>query len=403
MATAEAIPNTLQALKRISTTLVELDDKGANCSEALTEQFQKLELHDEQLKYNQTSQSEKQKVHFLKMSFYRHQDAPLDITKAYDVIRTGADLISATSTKFTLVERIKEHDGYKLVEDLRKGAELIATGCIVLHDASMGVGRSARTHVKQASRGVLATTIALVSSFDDGSARINDSALGAQKTGAVWDCCEKLKKIPQGNRNAMRRDLFQWVRDCNDTMQEFQDIIDLGPVNVNDAAVERNRDLDWDDFCVGADEQYSGKDFEVAQSCLALVKCTRGTISNVLKACDQIGESLSSTADKTQHLLWISSLHELARDAGEGATELGVMLYPPLDTDEEEDCGKSALQIQLETQAQALSDTNGFILSVGTKIDLASEVVGFSEKLHSATENRCKEAVCAIDAMKKSS
>jgi len=400
MATADAIPNILQALKKLSTTLEELDNKGIEHSEALTEQFQKLGLQDGD--QHQTSlQKVAQPAQVLAITFYRHQDMPLDITKAYDVIRTGADLISATSTKFTLVERIKEHDGYKLVEDLRKGAELIATGCIVLHASSMGVGRSARTYVKQASRGVVATLIALVSSFDDGSARISDSTLGAQKTGAVWDCCEKLKKIPQGNRNAMRRDLFQWVKDCNDTMQEFQDIIDLGPVTATVA--EGNHDLDWDDFCEGADEQYSEKELKVAQSCLALIKCTRGTISNVLNACDHIGELLQTTEEKTRHFIWISSLHELARNVGEGATELGVMMYPPLDMDGEEEDGKSALQIQLETQVQALLDTNGFILSVGTKVDLASEVVAFSKKLYSASETRCKEAVRAIADTKVSS
>lgn len=34
-------------------------------------------------------------------------------------------------------------------------------------------------------------------SFDEGSARIKESTVGAQKTGAVWECCEKLKTIPR--------------------------------------------------------------------------------------------------------------------------------------------------------------------------------------------------------------
>jgi hypothetical protein len=37
------------------------------------------------------------------------------------------------------------------------------------------------------------------------------------------------KKLPIGNRNAMRRDWFTYMADCNETLEEFQALIDEGP------------------------------------------------------------------------------------------------------------------------------------------------------------------------------
>lgn len=72
-----------------------------------------------------------------------------------------------------------------------------------MHSSNMGLGRSARTYVKRATRAIIASIISLVESFDEGSARIKESSIGAQKTGAVWECCEKLKAVPQVSVNAI--------------------------------------------------------------------------------------------------------------------------------------------------------------------------------------------------------
>lgn len=103
----------------------------------------------------------------------------------------------------------------------------MSTSALLIHQAKYGCSRSTRKFVKQSSRAIVARVISLVESFVSLSAL--ESNVGAQNTGAVWDVCdEAISKIPKGNRVSMRRELFTWVRECNETMEEFQELVDLG-------------------------------------------------------------------------------------------------------------------------------------------------------------------------------
>merc|ERR1712038_1636606 len=115
-----------------------------------------------------------------------------------------------------------------------------------------------------------------------------DDNVGAQKTGAVWSACDDiLSKLPRGNRACMRREIFTWVADCNETMQEFQDIVEhSSTTSVGDDDVDVD---DEEDFV--SEERYSSKELGIAIASLALIKCSRGILGLVLKACECAGES----------------------------------------------------------------------------------------------------------------
>ena len=197
----------------------------------------------------------------------------------------------------------------------------------------------------------------------------------------------------QGNRNSMRRDLFQWLGDCNDTMEEFQEMIDLGPGEVNN-------DANWGDFCDGTEDRFSADEIKVAQSCVAIVKCSRGTINGIMKTCDCIGEYFDPnlSCGSNDELLWISTLHELARQIGDGVTNFGSLLYPPLNLDSDEN-GEVELICQLKDQVKALITVNHIISSLVVakdKLPLPSDVTEFSGKVLNATLKRYQDTIEAI-------
>lgn len=285
---------------------------------------------------------------------------PPDAKEAYEMFEEGSKLTKATSTKYALVGKIDKKEGSKLSVDLRKGCELIASAAVVLHDPSAGCSRSARSHSKKLARSVLATVISLIRSYVDGTASEGgDNNVGARRTGAVWDACDRYATLPKGNRNAMRRDLMVWTSEVLETTEEFGGYLELGPAKEEGeqeegtSEGEKEEEDRWDDFCEGNTDQYVARELPIVEACVGLMKCTKGSLNLATKALEAVGKGLpqeevgggdddddaddegsekkEQTRDRKKRALqWMSDLHELARASGEGVTDLGACLYPPL-------------------------------------------------------------------------
>jgi hypothetical protein len=128
------------------------------------------------------------------LSHYRRP--PDAASESYTLIQEGARIVHGTSTKYTLMGKIDRNAQRQIATELLKGCQLIATGCLVLHEDSTGCGRSVRHSSKQAVRAIIQTALNLAISFADGSAL--EENVGAQKTGAVWQTCDSVQKLPIG-------------------------------------------------------------------------------------------------------------------------------------------------------------------------------------------------------------
>ena len=376
------------------------------------------------------------------------RNLPTEVQAAYTLLTNGADYIHATSTKYTLVSKVDSTEGANLSLELRKGAQHIGTGTLLLFSRECGSSRSLRHYVKQASRGVILSLLSLLRLYEEEQVSSNvasksnsnndnndnDDNVGAQKTGAVWSACDALRlKLPRGNRTAMRRELMIWVRDCNESIEEFEDMLELGPRHGNN----NNNDDDDDD----EEEQFEGKEMKMARAAVNIMKCSKNTLGLVLKVCECVGESLDETkvdssAANQELLQMISDMHEVARRIGEGVTNFGVMLYPPLESaassnnDEEfltewesvkqssrvvsslgggreleiPSLGSTSLGLQLEQQLYSLAECvlcikNSKLTTVaGEPVQscYSDEVNDAVAKLMTAIPLRCKEAVGGV-------
>lgn len=324
------------------------------------------------------------------------RQVPESVTSAYDFLRQGASLCHGTSTKYTLMGKIDEDKANEIVVDLLKGCQLVATGCLVLHQDSIGCSRSVRHSVKQAGRAIVSTVSQLVEAFVNHSATATSSDgehpnnVGAQRTGAVWQTCDAVAKLPVGNRNAMRRDLFTYVAECNESMNEFQELIDLGP----SLAEERGASTEesWDDFLTGQSDQYSADEIPVAAACLFLIKCSRGSMNVLLKACEQVGSLLEEgehVSESTQQRLdWMSRAHDLGRAVGDGMTDLGANLYPPLQ--------RENLEPEIMRQGAAIEALVDYVLDC---TEIEGEPRELATSIQSAIRKRQDEAIEALRAL----
>lgn len=362
---------------------------------------------------------------------------PPNVSSAYQLLVDGASYIHATSTKYTLISNTGHNqESGNLAVELRKGAELLGTGTLLLFSESCGSSRSLKHYVKLHARAVVASVVSLLQYFEDayqtgGNELKNccNNNIGAQKTGAIWSACDKLtSSLPRGNRAAMRRDLMVWMRDCNDSIAEFEELVLLGP------KIKEQVDDDDDDD----DEQYTAEELMLAKACVNLMKCSKNVLNLVMSACECVGdhlETLSSRVDedassqgskdtkKNEMLQYICKLHDRARLIGVGVTNFGVLLYPPFDLemDAEEvnewlskksNFSKSIsipnlvitpLGLELDGQLHAMLECVESVHSAGkmdgfTAIEgcISKDVVDMSERLLNAVHIRCKEIEEAI-------
>jgi hypothetical protein len=320
------------------------------------------------------------------LSHYR--ELPNDVKTAYDLLDQGASLIHATSTKYTLIGKISIPDQEKLAADLLRGCELIGAATHSLLQDGTGCSRSVRQTALKASLAICINVLRLVESFEDESAF--EQNIGAQKTGAVWESCDTImnKLLPQGNRSAMRRDFFTWTRECQDTTDEFLEMIDLGPAEIGsgDCGEEEGDDL-FDDA-----DQFSEMEMPIATACFRLFKCSRGTMKAALEASEELGKRATESQAEMYYLDLIRQLYDYARVVGEGVTNFGSVLYPPLlpSTDD--------LEAQVRKQAQSIIALQDFVLGIDS---LPAKVSALANTLRDAAETRQKEALEAIVTAKQ--
>lgn len=407
----------LESLTRLADTLSKLDERhciidGDGTEDVITKATAAMSLSSQQS--TSSPNEDKQTI-----GYWR--SLPTEVTAAYQILADGAEYIHATSTKYALVGKVDSHEGGNLAFELQKGAQLIGTGTLLLFSPECGSSRSLRHYVKQSSRAVISSLLSLVRAYEDGSAQgtPNDgNNLGAQKTGAVWSACDSLKlKLPKGNRAAMRRELMIWVRDCKESIEEFEEMMALGP---------------RDDGEGDEEEQYSESEMKIARAAVNIMKCSKNILGLVLNLCECVGESLNESQigdERNKELLQlITNMHEVARRIGEGVTNFGVMLYPPLDSSTNEvdferwqsikasktslldgevnipSLGSTSLGLQLERQLHALAECvlsikkSELTTATGEPIQTcySEEVKDALKKLLQAIPLRCEDSVVAV-------
>jgi len=379
----------LKALQNLMTTLSQLDDRTS--------------FPLSHYRYNNNNEQELSSI-------------PREIPTAYHMLQQGAQLVHATSTKYTLLSNIQQQQQQQqpssnntenmMSKDLLQGCQFVATACVVLHQQKNGCSPALRRSVKHAARAILHTCWQLVECTTSVMNNVSDTDtsnknLAAQRTGAVWQTCDVIleNKLPIGNRNAMRRELFTYTKECNETLQEFQDMIDKGPILTEEETTDDQiqQETTWEGFLAGQTDQYTDVELGIADACLYLIKCSRGCINVVLKACEEVGKQIEMASNDASlsRLEWIATIHEKARLVGDGMTDLGSNMYPPL-------LQLDVLLQHVERQAQAMDDVLQLVIHArlggddDISLELGNNVLDLANKINGALEKRRGDAVDAI-------
>jgi hypothetical protein len=339
-----------------------------------------------------------------KLSHYRV--IPSSLQNALDLLLQAASSIHAGSTKFALMGKIDISQATEMARDtLLPGCQWLCTGALVVHQDSTGCVKCLRHSLKQATRAILHTTIQLIQCFTDPAKLVENENLAAQRTGAVWEACQAVMDMNRphatlavSNQLAMRRVYTTYIKECTQTMEEFQEMIDAGPIseqgdNIQRPSGEEESDA-WEDFLGGGTDQYSSTELPAVTAALALVKCSRGCNNVAMQACESIGKTLEDETNASDGLLdqaklqWISRLYDCAEVVGEGMTDLGAAMYPPIKWHE--------LESHVRRQSSAMEDLLTCIFDNVSDESVGRDVANLASKLQTAVTKRTQEAVEAL-------
>jgi len=307
------------------------------------------------------------------LSHYR--EAP---DEDYTRIAQGAELISSTATKYSLLGKVSVVEHEKCAKEFLQGCDTLRHACVRICSDQAGFGSAARKHAKRAVLAILQAVIQLLTFWTEEYAQDKTDTMGSQRCGLVWEMCNHVleKRMPRGNCNSMRRNIMSLMSECQDSINEFQDVINAGVAPEND-----DEDVEDEDVFDGEDEMYSLSEMNVAKASLNLLKCSFRSLRVSLAVMDEYGAVPSFGA--------ASSCYEIAHRIGNGVTDLASALYPPLDMQE--------VKTLAMDQANVISDLLDEVRKQESA--LSAETTDTIAQIRDALDRRRDDILTAVDAL----
>ncbi len=167
-----------------------------------------------------------------------------------------------------------------LESELLCSAKLLDAACLLLFSTSCRMCCPLRMYTRQHVRGAWASIASLVQHFvgrrEIGGIDFDDGSKVAWRASAVWDACNKTKRLlPRGNRSTMKRELLVWVRNCNESIEDFEGILLLSP---RSNCGGKGDDGDEEE----AEEPYVEMEMAVARASVNVMKCSKNVLNLIL-------------------------------------------------------------------------------------------------------------------------
>lgn len=334
---------------------------------------------------------------------------PEDIVMANDMLQGGAQLIHGTATKFTLISRLDLTEGVSLGQDLLKGCQHVSTSAMIVcgtnkTESRTTGGGSSLSLQKSYQHHCRAIVLSCLQLLDTILLPPNANAMQAPpRTGAVWSACDKIQQVPKSNRAAMRRDMLIWMKECNETIEEFQEALQENPQQQQEEGADHDDDdneegdVTWDGFLQGEGSGYQPFEVPVVEAALSIIKCSRGSVNVALGACECVGalaekedEEQSEDTGPSRLLKWIGDLHDMARGVGDNMTNVGTALYSPLVLEE--------LQSVASLQTDRIVELHTFVLESNPNLAarLDAGIRELSNNVRDAAQKRFQQLQDAI-------
>ncbi|RID55786.1 hypothetical protein BRARA_G03029 [Brassica rapa] len=195
-----------------------------------------------------------------------------------------------------------------------------------------------------------------------------------QLTGAVWEACSNLKKIPTTNIKAIGRAMTQVAVSVKDVLREMQELKPASACSSPEHDVSVNSDEDDDDL----GDDLSPEELDVAALVADVVSDTLIVVKELIRAIASMIK-MENPEDKGEFVDSFEKLLKLCQGTGEQIDELGACVYPPQ---------------ELSLMKQILERINGYIG------EIEADAIGFMNSSSSeAFLGACRRVQSVIEHM----
>ncbi|CAH8347544.1 unnamed protein product [Eruca vesicaria subsp. sativa] len=202
---------------------------------------------------------------------------------------------------------------------------------LLCHGSMVGAGPTLSSSIQASVKQIVDSSFKLlhgsVSLYGGGSFEKERKPSIPQLTGAVWEACSNLKKVPTTNIRAIGRAMTQVTVSVKDVLREMKELKPASvddDVCVNDESETPNSDEDEDDL----GDDLSPEELEVATLVADVVSETLMVVKELIRAFVSMVK-LENPEDNGVFVDAFEKLLKLCQGTGEQIDELGACVYPP--------------------------------------------------------------------------
>ncbi|NXX14832.1 CCDB1 protein, partial [Podargus strigoides] len=247
---------------------------------------------------------------------------PFELPRFWDALGQTFKVTSQEATKLSLAfsrpPPTSAEDCRKLSEDVQNAILAVAT---VYYWLPKGQGTTLRKMVRDATTEVVEGMIQLTETIlSTPLESLSQEQLVS--TGGVWEACEQVSNLPQGeyNQAAVVSVLAACLGVVKDALEEMEHALVEGQDPYSD--IMEDEELG---FRGNRDTYWSEADRKLLSSCMGLMKASKACLKKVLGVVKAYGK-----ADSPEQIAQLDDLADIAKEISPSVDELALSMYPPM-------------------------------------------------------------------------
>ncbi|KAJ0241144.1 Cyclin-D1-binding protein [Hirschfeldia incana] len=266
------------------------------------------------------------------LQLFEHSPPPTQDKLNWNDVLQMSDHLSRQATIVGMLWTGEPPEAKALKETMDSYYNALQGFLLLCHGSMVGAGPTLSSSIRASVKQIVDSSFKLlhgsVSLYGDtepgGSYEKGRKPSIPQLTGAVWEACSNLKKVPTTNIKAIGRAMTQVAASLKDVLREMKEIKPVSDCSSPEHDFSANSDEDDDEL----GDDLSHEELEVAALVADVVSETLMMVKELIRSTASVIK-LEKPEDKGGFVDSFEKLLKLCQETGEQIDELGACVYPP--------------------------------------------------------------------------
>ncbi|KAF8098688.1 hypothetical protein N665_0261s0053 [Sinapis alba] len=262
------------------------------------------------------------------LQLFEHSPPPTQDKLNWNDVLNMSDHLSRQATIVGMLWTGEPPEAEALKETMESYYNTLQGFLLLCHGSMVGAGPTLSSSIQASVKQIVDSSFKLlhgsVSLYGRGSYEKDRKPSIPQLTGAVWEACSNLKKVPTTNIKAIGRAMTQVAVSVKDVLREMEELKPASACSSPEHDVSANSDEDDDDL----GDDLSPEELEVAALVAGIVSETLMVVKELIRAIASMIK-LENPDDNGGFVDSFEKLLRLCQGTGEEIDELGACVYPP--------------------------------------------------------------------------